>query len=413
MRITSLVILLIFISFNIHGQDRRTDQRVIEEYKRYSVEKSFNTWAFTLSYGPMIMYTDITDYSLMPKDKIDFGLSATLSKQVAPAFAFDLQFLTGDSYGEKHNKYFKGNINDLSLSAVFFVNQLGAISGPVRDKWNFYLKAGAGLVFFRSSLFEEGSDFPERSLGYDEIGKKTSREMDIIIPLSAGFQYRLNRSFDIGLESTLRFGEADNLDNVLTGSTNDRYWFTGLNLSYKIGKKDKRHMRWTYRGYGFNLFNRPIRDPLAGETKRFEEDLEKYIEEKPIKRDSITFSESLTLIYETVNIRSIFFKEAGKTQFDSDDIISMAEIVVLMKLNPDSKLKLYGYVAASDEGDHDKLSLDQCELVKDILVNELGADAEKIEIINRGSKDMLQANKVSPNKLPINFNRRVDLVLNL
>ncbi|TCO10465.1 DUF6089 family protein [Natronoflexus pectinivorans] len=427
MRIIIATIVCLLSLGNLFGQFRQTDQRVIEEHMRYSFEKPFNTWALTMAYGPVIMYTDIIDYSFLPTDRVDFGSSIILSKQLAPVVALDLQFYTGKMYGQNEEFYFTGNVHDVSLNGVLFINQLGPNPGPVNDRWNFYLKAGAGLNFFRSRLhFRENdeivmeADFGVGSSrfmvhGYDpyEPEEKTDRQMEVIIPVSAGFQYRLNRNFDVGMETSMRFTNSDNLDNILTGSTNDRYWFTGVTLSYKIGRKDKRHMRWTYRGHGFDLFGRPVRDPVSDELSRLEEDIARYAENRPVKRDSITIMETLTRIYETVEVRSIFFDAGGEIQFDEEDLVLMAETVVLLKQNEGSFVQLYGYVDPSDRGDHKELSLKKCETIKEFMVTQLGADAETIEIIPRGSSDNLSERGISSPEIRKMANRRVDIVFRM
>src|SRR5690606_10861909 len=134
------------------GQVRQTDDRIIEEEMRYSAEKKFNTWAVSVGYGSLFMYGDITNHSFFPKHKVRFGPTVIVSKQFAPSFALDLQYITGEMYGEAGDHYFEGHLNEVSLTGVFFINQLGANPGPLRDRWNFYLKTGVGVNFFRSRL---------------------------------------------------------------------------------------------------------------------------------------------------------------------------------------------------------------------------------------------------------------------
>ncbi|GAO31102.1 hypothetical protein JCM15548_13438 [Geofilum rubicundum JCM 15548] len=371
------------------------------------------------------MYADITNHSFFPKHRIRFGPTVFVSKQLAPSLAIDLQYITGEAYGETTDYYFKGNLNDVSLTGIFFINQLGASPGPVRDRWNFYVKTGLGLNFFRSRLHQQADDsFVQESdlgmpsgrylvYGYDPYDPetKTSHQMDIIIPFGAGVLYRVNRHFDVGVETSMRFSASDNLDNVLTGSSNDRYMYSGINLSYKIGKKDKRHMRWTYRGYGFNLFGRPRKDPLQDEVNRLEEEIKKFAADRgPVKKDSVIISQSLTTIYEAVSVRSILFGENARIQFDTEDQVLMAEAVIDMKHNPGKFLELYGYVDPGDSGDLEALSRQQCEKVKDFMVNEMGADADYIRIVPRGAEDAFRSEGGDTTPKGRMANRRVDMV---
>ncbi len=422
---TFVLYFLLLLSSGLIAQVRKTDERIIEEEMRYSAEKKFNTWALTVGYGPLIMYADMTDYSIFPKEKIDFGTSVILSKQLFPSFALDLQYLMGKMNGESGEYYFKGDFHEGSLSAVLFLNQLTSAPGPINDRWNIYLKVGVGATFFRSHLnyISDNSPVLDSDLGggsdqlmvygYDPYTypyKKIERRMEFVIPMTAGLMYRINKSFDVAWETSIRLCASDNLDNVLTGSTNDRYLFSGLHLSYKIGKKDKRHMRWTYRGYGFNLFGRPKKDPMEGEIAQLEDEINKYKENRPVKRDSVLIQESLIVMYETSYVRTIFFPAGGNISFDMEDKVLMAEAVVQMKQNPGTVLEVYGHVSPQDAGDHIDLSQKQCDKVVDFLVNELGADASNIKIVPKGSELPITGEGDLTTKVQKFANRRVDMV---
>ncbi|MCA1744638.1 MAG: hypothetical protein LC643_02790 [Bacteroidales bacterium] len=218
------------------------------------------------------------------------------------------------------------------------------------------------------------------------------------------------RHFDVGVESIMHFSSADKLDNVLTGASNDRYLYTGFNLSYKIGKKDKRHMRWTYRGYGFNLFGRPRKDPLQDEVNRLEEEINKFAEREPVKKDSVIISQSLTTIYNAFSVRSIFFDKNAQVQFDTEDQVLMAEAVIDMKHYPDKFIDLYGYVDSGDSGDLKELSRQQCEKVKDFMVNEMGANPAYIRVFAQGADAAFSSESGATTPTARRANRRVDIV---
>lgn len=424
MRVIFTIFFLVSIWTFASGQVRQTDDRIIEEEMRFSAEKRFNTWAVNVGYGSLFMYADITNHGFFPEHRVRFGPTIIVSKQLAPALALDLQYITGEMYGESGEYYFEGKLNDVSLTGVFFINQLGANPGPVRDRWNFYLKGGVGVNLFRSRLrfladdaFVQESDLGMPSgrylvYGYDPYEPETeiSHQTDIVIPFGAGVLYRVNRHFDLGLESTMHFSASDNLDNVLAGASNDRYLYTGINLSYKIGKKDKRHMRWTYRGYGFNLFGRPRKDPLQAEVQRLEEEIRKFAEREPVQKDSVIISQSLTTVYDAFSVRSIFFDKNAQVQFDTEDQVLMAEAVIEMKHYPGKFVDLYGYVDAEDSGDLLGLSRQQCEMVKDFMVNEMGADAAYIRVFAQGGDKAFTSDSGATTLITRRANRRVDIV---
>ena len=412
------------------GQFRQTDHRILEEDMRFSAEKSFNNWSLNLGYGSLIMYSDISNFKVISGSALRFGPTVYVSKQLAPALAIDLQYIGSEMYGKADGYeslgdiYFKGNINDISLNGSFFINQLREYPGPVNDRWNFFVKLGVGINLFRSRLYfvendaivrEDDLNMPsERYMvsGYDPYDPvtKTAPELAIMVPVGFGAMYRISNRVDLSLESSMRFSASDNLDNILTGSTNDRYFHTALSLSYKIGKKDRRHTRWTYRGYGFSLFGRQSKDPLQDEVRRLEEEIAKLNIRPAILRDSVVVNELLTTIYESVRVRNIFFERGASIEFDTEDQVLMAETVVEMKLNPGSYVDLYGYVYAGDEGDQMELSRIQCEKIKDFMVNEMGANAAFIRVKPCGSKDVFKAKPNTNNSTVQRSSRRVDIV---
>jgi len=424
MRLALSIIYLVFFFSGVFGQLRKTDRRVIEEDTRYSVEKEFKTWAVNLGYGPIFMYGDINNFIFLPNHRIRFAPTLFVSKQLAPGMAIDFQYVTGEMYGESSNYYFKGELNELSFSGVFFINQLGRNPGPVRDRWNFYLKMGVGLNFLRSRLHLANTDavVQESDLGipsslylvygYDPYSpnSKSGYKTAVVLPFGIGASYRINNSFDVGFESSLRFSTFDGFDAVLSGSTNDRYLYSGLHFSYKIGNKDHRHMRWTYRGYGFNIFGRSRRDPLQDEVNNLEEAIGRYADKDPVVKNPVVVSKSLITIYEALWVKSIFFDENQEYNFTKEDQIFMAEAVLEMKHNVGKYIELYGYAHTSTKGDVDKISSYRCQKVKDFMVDELGANPEYIRVFAKGAFDAFSSESGEQTSISKRVNNRVDIV---
>ena len=421
----SVFLLVVLTPAPVYGQ--RADDFVIQEYMRYSREKKFNSWSVSVGYGPMILYTDITSYTLFPNEKWNMAPMLKVTKYLNPAFAFDFQLLGGNMYGSNVGYYFEGDLIDYTVSHVGIINQMLSTPGPIKDRWDFYYKIGFGATAFRSRLYHSSNDslvmvrdFSGDTTdlryvvhGYDiyDPDKKTGRERALLIPVGVGVMYRINRSFDVGVEMTMRFSLLDKFDNILAGSTNDSYWYTNLNISYKIGKKDKRHKRWTYRGYDFNIFGVKKKYPLEDEVAGLEDDIRKYEANRPVKTDSVFIVHNLKKIYGTNYIYSVYFSTGG-VKVDREDIVYIAEAAVQMMKNPGLKVDIIGY---SDEtGPADKnmeISRKRCETVKDILVHDLGIDPARLNIIPKGETELLSpTDKLSPRGLHM-VNRRVDIVI--
>ncbi len=405
----------------------KTDLRTIDESARFSRDKKFKTWTLNIGYGPAIPFTDITKYSLFPSSHLDFGFNASVAKQLYPSFAFDLQFINTDMYGQKRDVYFEGNMMDFTLNLQAYINQMVNFPGPINDRWNFYLKMGIGMQAFRSRLhyqaddsFVKVKDFSNETtddryivLGYDKFNpeKKITRKGEMIVPVGAGALYRINNCFDIGIESTIRFSYEDNMDNILSGSTNDRYWYTAINLSFHPGKKTVRHSKWTYRSYGFNIFGKPKKDPLLTEIEELENKIQSYEANRPIKRDSVFIVSNLKKIYGRNNLNQIFFNSSN-TEVDKMYHEELAEIALKLLTNEKWTVELIGFSDENEElADNMAISEKRCNNVADKFIHDLGIAPDRIILTPKGNTQLLSPTRdLTPRGLHF-INRRVDMVI--
>lgn len=402
-----------------------TDKRLIEEHMRYSGEKKFNRWDIMLGYGPNIYFTDFTDYMIIPDGKWHFSPSVALSYQLLPALAFDFRYMQGNLSEKGILHYYDGDFREFTGNARFYINQMINNPGPINDKWNFYVNVGFGMQALRNRVYKNsdgqvlhGDDVEGISdegyfvFGYDKSDpyKKVSREKELVLPIGAGVLYRINRSFDIGIESNIHYGLEDNLDGILSGATNDSYWHTTINLSYKIGKKDKRHSKWTYRTYGFNIFGNKRKDPLENEVNQFERMLKQHAGILRLQIDSVTMEEKSTKIYTADNVFPIYFMPGGATFKDYENQVTMAQLAVLLRKNPDWTLQLEGF-ADSTEDNPMFVSEKRAETVMQYLIDHYGIDQKTMKIIAKGAKEQLISDKTANKEGRIQIDRRVDIVL--
>ncbi len=412
-----LPFLILFCGLSkVFGQ-YNTDKRPIEEHMRYSGEKKFNRWDIMVGYGPNILNTDFTDYLILPDDKWLFSPMIALSYQLVPALALDLRFMKSDLWDKGVSYYFDGDFNQFTGQARFYINQMLAKPGPLNDKWNFYVKAGFGFHLFRSRIYENSNNSIVVSddiqpLGYDEDdpNKKTNRVKELVVPIGIGALYRLNRSFDIGIESTINYGFEDNLDGILLGATNDTYWHTTFNLSYKIGKKDKRHSKWTYRTYGFNIFGKKRKDPLEDEINQFERLLQQHEGMLRLQIDSVVTEENDLKVYEAENTFPIYFMPGGETFKDYENQITMAQIAVLLKKHPDWKLEIAGF-ATENENNPMFLSEQRAKTVKTYMTEHYGITEDIIKVTAKGNRERLTVGSDDKSEGMINIDRRVDIII--
>ncbi len=414
------LILVIFGSFNsIYGQ-YTTDRRYIEEHMRFSIEKSFNKWDIMVGYGPCIFKTDLTTYTIFPDNHWKFAPMITLSYQLLPAIAFDFKVMNSDMYSGDQSFWYDGNLTEYSVDARFYINQMLNTPGPIKDKWNFYVNLGYGVQAYRSRLFShktgkvltgeeiEGDNYEGPFVqGYDknDINKKTGRKTELVIPVGAGALYRINRSFDLGIETSIHYGLEDDLDNILLGAGNDTYWYTSINLSYKIGKKDKRHSKWTYRNYGFNILEKKKQDFLEDEVNNLEK---KVIQQERIlhlKIDSIITEEYYTKVYLPSSFFPVYFYNNDVTFKDYKNQINIAQVAMLLKKHPTWKIKIVGY-ATLNEKNPELISKERANSVKNYIISRYGTSPERMTI--EVSEDSLLTSKT---KNKIDIEKRVDIFI--
>ncbi|MCU4154797.1 OmpA family protein [Carboxylicivirga sp. A043] len=398
-----------------------TDHRQLEEHQRYSKEKKFNTWSIAFGYGPMIMQNDLTSYAVLPDKHWKLGPMIKVDKQIHPAWALDFMVMSSDFHVGNETYYNTGNIIDYSVGIITYINQWFAYPGPMNDKWNLYLKLGVGMASFRTRVHytETGEVATNRAgtsylvLGYsqDDPYKETARANEIVTPLSLGLQRRINRSFDIAFETSMRWSIEDKLDYILLGANNDKYWYTNIHLVYKIGKKNKRHSRWTHRGYGFNVFDKPKKDPLADEVAELQEQLRQYESKRVIKIDSVKVKHHASRIYGSNNMVSIYF-DSYESELDTKDQVDLATIGLYMTKNPRSTVDIYGYNDSRDSSEENlEISKNRCEAVLSYFVDDLGIDKNRFTLIPKGEDDLLLPKNKEKSSAIRMINRRADVVI--
>jgi len=426
-----LIFLVAFITSNA-----QIDFGNLEEEQVYKKENKYNVWSVTVGFGPVVYYTDVVDYTFLPNtwDEWKFGPSINVARQLGRTFAIDLNYLMANMYGKKYNRYFDGDFMEGTVNATMYINQLFYL-GPMKDKWNFYLKVGFGATFFRSQMkqqqtgiihqvddiFTGASGYPHNYadwraddylvMGYSrtEPNKKENRQVEIVVPIGVGVRYRLNKSFDLGFETTLRNMRADNLDIDMTGADNDSYMYTAITLTYKIGKKDKRHSSWTYKDFNIDYSKERLRDPLAQRLDSLANVLDLIAANDSIVNDT-------TVIVTSSHIRKEAFSTSVFFDFDKSTITSashrsITNIARYMNDNPNVQVLIQGY--CDDRGSYEyneKLSQRRCDAVKDILVKDYKIDPARLKTDPRGKRELLSDTRsLAPRGVHL-VNRRVDVI---
>jgi hypothetical protein len=161
--------------------------------------------------------------------------------------------------------YFLREERKAKSAAIF--NRRGMVNNYAT--FSAYAFSGVGGVFYKSKLIDEAGNFT--SLFPNHI--HTSPGLTVVIPAGVGVKYIISGRYVIGFEIGGRYAFSDKLDTYMTpagelnpesypnGKTaNDVYYFTSVNLSYKIrtarnGLPEFMNKRGPVSG--FKLFDRP------------------------------------------------------------------------------------------------------------------------------------------------------------
>ncbi|PWD99855.1 OmpA family protein [Marinilabilia rubra] len=406
----------------------------LEDEQLYDPDKKYNTWSVTAGVGPVFYYTDVADFTVFPSSNLKFGPSFLVSKQFGRPWSVDAQFLMADMYGQKNTRYFEGNFYDLTVNLNVSINQL-VLFGPIRDRLNIYGKIGLGANYFRSrqrtnetgewitvgDVHNSTPGYPRPygwddsdylAVGYDRSNpaQETDRVSEMVVPIGMGIDYRLNKSFDLGFELTLRNLTQDNLDVNLTGADNDSYMSASVTVTYKIGKKDKRHALWTYKDFNLAYQREREMDPMAQKLDSLRQRLD-YIAANDSSTSDTTFIYRETVERRDIMAASVFF-DFDRSNIKPDEHKVLAMVAKFMKENPEERILVQGYCDERGTDDYNiRLSQRRCDAVVEVLVYDYGLDKSRFETEPQGESKLLSdTQKLAPRGIH-SVNRRVDIFL--
>ena len=147
------------------------------------------------------------------------------------------------SINESRNYTFSSNMFELNAhveyhftkeksGASYSVTSLRGKLGNIKKDLNFYAFAGLGVAYFKPKAFDE-------FLGSTRFVE--DKNLALVIPFGLGVKYPISSKASVGLELGRRFITSDYIDGFgpEASTSRDLYYFTVINVSYKIEKRKK------------------------------------------------------------------------------------------------------------------------------------------------------------------------------
>jgi outer membrane protein OmpA-like peptidoglycan-associated protein/opacity protein-like surface antigen len=403
-------------------------------FSQSQVNLGLNRFSLGLNAGLMTPFTDIKQKDYFPVfDEMKFGGSLDLEYHFTPVFALRGQFLMGQLSGldDSQDRYFETELWDATLSGVLSLSKLLSPRWSRNDRINIFATLGVGMVSYRSKLFNSVTDELVNSYGYSEDGsEKENRLTDLAMPIGMGISFNLTDRIDLSVESNFRFTQTDKLDAVSRiFSKYDVYNFTGIGLSFKLGKNN-RSMKWASPSvvmYPGDVTRMEYITQRVTEVDRRVEQIDQSLQDNTYDRDIAELRQQLQAIdlkHNELSMRvntlseqkpstaeasvaallSVYFRlnSAAIDNYNYERIASAARFMIG---NPDIRIELVGHTDITGPSAYNlTLSETRAQAVYDVLVNDFKVNPARLIISHRGPDDPLSQQNLS-------INRRVDFII--
>ena len=229
--------------FAQEGPAQEEKQSVLEKYPW------MQNLYFSGSLGSNLAVTDIKQYNTWPTYKFSsewsMGFAGNWGYSISNTFAIEGGGFLGRGRGTDRSQglHFRSDIRELNIGVNVDLANLLFPRSKSEKRYTLYAKGGLGIAYFRGAAYqlaaENQYDAPVvRVVGYEDNTLENSRfTRSGLLYSGGGVAYKINEKLDIFAETTFRFLNSDNLDAVKTNNDNDRYTYSALGLTYKLGNK--------------------------------------------------------------------------------------------------------------------------------------------------------------------------------
>jgi len=208
----------------------------------FGQSKDYKRWSLTIDGGINYFdgdnnqnYNDVFPNSIA---KLSWGLSTELT--LTPFWGIGTEFFYLPVSAEDAAKKFNADV--FHFTPYLSLNLLNLCNENNHSKWNIYATAGAGVAYYNSTLYKNGVEFDKVRDGWAAV-----------FPVGGLIEYNISSQLAIGAKVQYRLQNKDNFEGTnlkeeaggynFKGVTNDNIALTALSLRWKIGAKNKNHIR--------------------------------------------------------------------------------------------------------------------------------------------------------------------------
>jgi len=242
--ILSSKVIWIFNNFNLIAMKRFIIVCLLlsSTVSSFGQSKDYKRWSLTIDGGINYFdgdnnqnYNDVFPNSIA---KLSWGLSTELT--LTPFWGIGTEFFYLPVSAEDAAKKFNADV--FHFTPYLSLNLLNLCNENNHSKWNIYATAGAGVAYYNSTLYKNGVEFDKVRDGWAAVfpvGGLIEYNISSLLAIGAKVQYRLQNKDNF--EGTNLKEEAGGYN--FKGVTNDNIALTALSLRWKIGAKNKNHIR--------------------------------------------------------------------------------------------------------------------------------------------------------------------------
>ncbi len=226
------MVILLALALITYGKVNANNDNEFPEHNDY------NRFSIGLSGGMISPLTNLGENPFFPDgEEITFGGRVMLNFHFSPVYTLQTSFLYGEMQGinTERNREFETDLLEVAFINRLSLNKLLNPQGRLNESVNFYGFAGAGLLAYRSRLYE--NDQIIRYYGYTDDGHTADDLLpEIVVPYGLGLNFKVSERFDLGIETGYRWTSSRRLDAFPDiDERKDQYNFTSINITIRLG----------------------------------------------------------------------------------------------------------------------------------------------------------------------------------